>query len=101
MSDITESLEVKFSTSLPLGTRGTFEYNGQVWIAYPAKKNQAIFAVTDKMLGAHKRVIKDILGWVKQRPQDAELVQGAVQIASAAIEMHNELLVEKTESRVE
>lgn len=100
MSDITKSLKVTFANSLPMGTRGTFTYEKELWIAYPATKNQRVFAVVDRLLGIHKAIIKDTLASINDHPEDAARQLIIVERAARALELHDELLIEKTESRV-
>jgi len=100
MRDETKQLKVTFSSSLPLGTRATFTYDGGLWIAYPAEKNQRLFAITDKMIGIHQGITNEMLRWINERPQDAELVSRVLERSTWAQELTKELIIEKTEARV-
>lgn len=101
MKEIKAKLEVTFSNGLPMGTRGVFEYNENVWIAYPAKKNQQIFAVTDRLLGIHKAIIKDSLAMINDHPGDADRINAIIERATRALELHAELIDLKTEARTQ
>jgi hypothetical protein len=98
--DETKQLKVTFASSLPLGTRATFTHDGELWVAYPREKNQRIFAVTDKLIGIHEGITKEMLRWINARPQDAELVTRVLERAQRARALTKELIVEKTEARV-
>lgn len=97
---LTKSLKVTFQNTLPLGTRGTFTHDKELWIAYPATKNQRLFAVTDRLLGVHKAIIRDSLALINDHPEDAPRLLGIIERATAALALHDELLTEKTEARV-
>lgn len=98
--DVTKSVKVTFAQSLPMGTRATFTVDKELWIAWPSEKNKRIFGVTDRLIGAHKQMIKDMIGMVNDHPEDAVRIAGIIERANAAIAFHNEMLSEKTESRV-
>ena len=100
MKEETKQLKVTFASSLPLGTRATFTYDGGLWIAYPAAKNQRIFTITDRLIGIHQGITNEMLRWINERPQDATLVTRVLERVERANEMTKELTVEKTEARV-
>lgn len=92
---VVKSLKVSFNQSLPMGTRATFTHDKQTWIAYPASKNQAIFALVDRLIGLHNRIAKDMVGWINERPQDADLVTRVLDVTGAARELSKELVIDK------
>lgn len=98
--DVTKTVKATFAVSLPMGTRATFTHDKELWIAYPAVKNQRLFGVTDRLVGAHKQIIKDMIAMVNDHPDDAVRIAAIIDRATKAIEFHNEMLVEKTEARV-
>ena len=100
MKEETKQLKVTFASSLPMGTRATFTHDDELWIAYPAEKNQRLFAITDKLIGLHRSITNEMLRWINVRPQDAELVTRVLVITQRAEELTIELTLEKTEARV-
>lgn len=96
--DEVKRLQVTFAKSLPMGTRGTFAHEGELWIAYPASKNRRINAALDRLIGNHNRIRKEMIRWINTRPQDAELVVHALEIAKGVDEFVNEIMVEKAEA---
>lgn len=98
MRDTVKRLQVTFADSLPMGTRGTFTHGGELWIAYPAKKNQRINAALDRMLGEEKRIIDEMIRWMNQRPGDADLITRVCQIIRETAQLRSEMLVEKAKA---
>lgn len=96
--DVVKSHKITFATSPPMGTRGTFTHDGELWIAYPASKNQRIHAVIDRLVGAHDRIATEMIRWINARPGDAELVARVLDIASRARFLYQELTIEKQEA---
>jgi hypothetical protein len=98
MPDEIKSKKVTFATSLPMGERGTFTHDGDLWIAYRAKKNQRIHALVDRLVGIHSRINKEMIRWINARPHDAELVVRVLDMTRRAHEIHDELITEKAEA---
>jgi hypothetical protein len=90
--------KVTFAKSLPMGTRATFTHDGELWIAYPRNKNQAIFAAVDRLIGLHAGVRHEMVRWINKRPQDAELVAQVLRWTTQAQKTEREIVVEKTEA---
>jgi hypothetical protein len=67
--DVVKSHKITFAQSLPMGTRGTFTHDGELWIAYPAAKNQRINAVTDQLIGLHAGITQEMIRWINERPK--------------------------------
>jgi len=98
--DIVEQKKVTFASSLPLGTRATFTHDGELWIAYPAEKNQRLFAITDLLIGIHQGITNEMVRWINERPQDADLVTRVLERSTWAQKLTDELIIEKAEARV-
>lgn len=98
MRDEVKRLQITFAKSLPMGTRGTFTHDGQLWIAYPAEKNRRINATLDRLIGSLARVRNECVRWINARPQDADLVVHALAISSRAQLIIDELTIEKAEA---
>lgn len=94
----THKLTVTFADSLPMGTRGTFTHDGQMWVAYPADKNQRIFTLVDRLVGIHAGIYKEMVRWINARPGDAELVTRVLEKVGRAQQLHQELITEKAEA---
>lgn len=88
-------LEVTFSTGLPMGTKAVFRHEGELWIAYPAKKNQAIFSLVDRLVGIHAGIHNEMIRWMNARPGDTDLVTRVLEKVSRAARLHDELCHEK------
>jgi isocitrate dehydrogenase len=101
MRDEVKQKKVTFSSTLPMGTRGTFAHEGELWIAYPASKNQCIHAVIDKLIGIHKRIADDMVTWINVRPQDADLIARVLPRVTRARNTYQELITEKAEAWTE
>lgn len=97
-ADVVKSKKVTFARSLPMGTRGTFTHEGELWIAFPAAKNQRIHAVVDRLIGLHAGITKEMLRWINARPHDAELVARVLERTAAARKVQQELIIEKAEA---
>lgn len=80
---VTKRKQVTFDDGLPLGTRGTFTHDGELWIAYPASKNQRIVAVIDRMLGILSRISGDALRSINGHPGNTELAAFAARVLQA------------------
>jgi hypothetical protein len=85
LEDITKRLPVTFAVGLPLGTRATFRHDGQTWLAYPAKKQQVLFALVDRMVGALARIQGEAITWLSGHPEDATRVAMLLKIIAHAI----------------
>lgn len=97
--DVVKMKKVTFATSMPMGTRATFTHDGELWVAYPATKNQRIFAVTDRLIGIHAGITKEMIRWINARPQDADLIARVLERTMSARKVQQELIIEKTEAR--
>lgn len=91
----TEEHRIEFATDLPMGTRGIFERDGIVWIARRAERDQAMFSVLDRYAGIFKRINDEMIGWINQRPGDAELVAKVLELLTGAEELRRTLMTEK------
>lgn len=98
-ADVVKQKKVTFAVSMPMGTRATFTHEGELWIAYPASKNQRIFAVTDQLIGLHAGITKEMIRWINARPQDADLIARVLERTATARKIQQELIVEKTKAR--
>lgn len=98
MPDEDKRLKVTFQTSLPMGERGTFTHDGDLWIAYRAKKNQRIWNLVDRLVGIHAAVGKEMVSWINSRPQDIDLIARVLERTTRAREIHNELIIEKAQA---
>lgn len=97
--DIVKQKKVTFATSMPMGTRATFTHEGELWIAYPQSKSQRILAVTDRLIGLHAGIAKEMVRWINARPQDADLIARVLERTASARKIQQELICEKTEAR--
>jgi hypothetical protein len=97
MPDDVKTKKVTFATSLPMGERGTFTHDGDIWIAYRASKNQAIHALVDRLIGLHAGVQREMVRWLNARPQDADLVAQVLRWTAQAKFVQQEIITEKTE----
>jgi hypothetical protein len=77
-------VQVTFDNSLPLGTRGTFIHEKQLWIAVPMDKWTETVSVTDRLLGIVSRVRTQLTQWVGTRPEDSARIVPVLQILAAA-----------------
>lgn len=98
MADNKQTLEVAFATGLPMGTRGVFKYNGVVWIARTAARDQGMFVLLDRYAGIFKRINNEMVSWINRRPGDTELVTGVLELITGAEELRRELMQEKMET---
>lgn len=96
--DIAKKIEITFADSKPMGTRGTFTYDGELWIAYPAKKNQRIFTIVDTLLGIHSAITDEMIRWINARPGDADLITRVLERTTRAKALQRELIIEKMEA---
>jgi hypothetical protein len=96
--DVVKTKKVTFATGLPMGERGTFTHDGDLWIAYRRNKNQRIFALVDRLVGIHSRINREMIRWINARPHDAELVVRVLEMTRRADELHKELITEKAEA---
>jgi hypothetical protein len=74
--DVTKSVKVTFAQSLPMGTRGTFTHEKELFIAYPAKKQSEIFAINTRLVGILAAVKEDMTQWLNDHPDDAMRIVG-------------------------
>lgn len=99
--DITKRVAVTFATGLPLGTHAHFKHDGEIWIAYPAKKNQRILAVIDRMVGVFSTFTRQMVDWMNKTPADAPQVAMLLESLARAQRLREELIAEKVESRTQ
>lgn len=92
------SKQVTFGNGLPLGEHAVFKHEGKMWIAYPAKKNERILAVIDRMIGIYARITADMIRWINSHPQDAQRVAWLAENVGRAQALRAELVAEKTEA---
>lgn len=97
---VVKSLKVSFNKSLPMGTRGTFTHEGEIWICYPAKKNQQLWAVTDRLIGIHRAIQDDLIAWINDWPTDAARVAAVLERVARGLALHEELVHDKTEAAI-
>lgn len=96
--DVVKSKKVTFAQSLPMGTRATFTHDGEIWIAYPAKKNQQIHGLVDRLMGIHTGITEEMTRWINKRPADADLAVYVLKWTAQARKAHAELAIEKVEA---
>lgn len=103
--DVTKKLTVKltvtFATGLPMGTRGSFKHEGQVWLAYPSRKQSRLFALVDRMVGALGRIQVECIAWISGHPEDAARVAMLLQIIAHADAIKREVIEGKVPSRAD
>jgi hypothetical protein len=75
---ITKKLTVTFDAGLPMGTCARFKHEGEIWIAYPAKKNTRILTVIDRLLGIYGGMTDDIVRCLNNHPDNPALQEIAV-----------------------
>lgn len=98
---VTKKLPVTFDSGLPMGTCARFTYEGQIWIAYPSKKNARIMAVMDRLLGLYDRMIDNTVRVINNHPGNAgvqELVVSNLISVEAAQQKWFDLGVEKVKA---
>lgn len=98
--DVVKSKKVTFAQSLPMGTRGTFTHEDELWIAVPSSKYQRLNAVTDQLIGLHAGITQEMIRWINERPEDARFITRVLDWTKRAREIHAEIALEKTEARV-
>lgn len=94
---VVKSLKVTFNQSLPMGTRGVFTHEGETWIAYPAKKNQQIFMINDRLIAIHKAIQDDLIRWINDWPTDSVRVNAVLERVARGLALNKELIHDKTE----
>lgn len=99
--DVVKKLTVTFGTDLPHGTHGSFKHDGELWIAYPAKKAQRILAGIDRMIGEYNLVIEEMVRWIVAWPDDTERVNRVMKLIQRGRTVSQELTIEKTRARTE
>lgn len=97
---VVKDLKVTFNKSLPMGTRGTFTHDGELWISYPAKKNQQLFAINDRLIAIHRVIQDDMIKWLNDWPTDAMRVTAVLERVSRGLALHRELVHDKTEAAI-
>lgn len=90
-------VQVTFDNSLPLGTRGTFIHDKQLWIAVPMSKWTDTVGVTDRLLGIVSRVRAQLTQWVGARPEDSARIVPVLQILAAAEALVHEKIEAQTQ----
>jgi predicted type IV restriction endonuclease len=96
---VTKRVNVTFRDGLPLGTRGSFKYDGRSWIAVPLDKYQRITTVTDRLIGTLNIIRTQLTHWVTSHPEDAERVVMILMTIAQAEEIARQAAVDKTEAR--
>lgn len=99
--DITKRVNVTFGTGLPLGEHARFKHDSEFWIAFPARKNAQIFAVTDKLIGIYSGMLENVVRFLNSHPhsEETELVVSMLGSIARARKVYAELLVDKTKAR--
>ena len=69
MESVVKRVNITFRDGLPLGTHGSFKYDGQSWIAIPLEKYTAIVTVTDRLIGHLNDIRGQLTRWVTARPR--------------------------------
>lgn len=98
---LTKQLQVTFDTGLPLGTCARFKHDGEIWIAYPAKKNARILAVIDRFLGIYGAMTDNIVRSLNKHPDNAgvrELAVSCLGSVDRARQLWRNLADEKTKA---
>lgn len=75
---VTKKIQVTFTTGLPMGACARFKHEGEIWIAYPAKKNSRILAVIDRFLGIYGGIIDNTVRIINRHPENAGVQELAV-----------------------
>lgn len=75
---ITKKLQVTFTTGLPMGTCARFKHEGEIWIAYPAKKNSRILAIIERFLGIYGGITDNIVATLNRYPDNPGVQELAV-----------------------
>lgn len=99
--DIVKKIAVTFGTGLPLGTHAKFKHNGEIWIAYPVKKNTHIVTVIDRMIGIFSTIQRDMINWLNTMPEDADRTIMILESVARAKKLQQELIEEKIEGQTE
>lgn len=89
---LTKSIKVNFDDGLPIGTRGTFNLDGELWIAVPMQKYVDICTMIDKMLNTYARIADEMLTWVNRHPGDVDLITDIISRVKEMRRRHRELL---------
>jgi predicted type IV restriction endonuclease len=76
--DVIKRLQVTFSIGLPLGTRATFNHDGELWIAVPAKKYQQI-----------------MVSWLASNPGDTDRISMLLDTIARAEAIRREATIDK------
>lgn len=98
---ITKKIAVTFDSGLPMGTCARFTHDGEIWIAYPAKKSQRIVAVIDRLLGILDRMTDNTIRILNNYPGDPavqELAVATLGSVDIARQRWFDLAVEKTKA---
>jgi predicted type IV restriction endonuclease len=93
--DVIKRLQVTFSIGLPLGTRATFNHDGELWIAVPAKKYQQITSVSDRLLGALSHIQKRMVSWLASNPGDTDRISMLLDTIARAEAIRREATIDK------
>lgn len=103
MSDqrLSKKLLVTFDEGLPMGTCARFTHEGEIWIAYPAKKNARILSVLDRLLGIYGGMTDNVVRCLNNHPDNAAMQELAVQILGSVNRARTiwlDIAVEKTKA---
>jgi hypothetical protein len=96
---VSKKLQVTFDDGLPMGTCARFKHDGEIWIAYPARKNARIQAVMDRLLGIYGAMTENIVRCINNYPEDPavlELATACLGSVDRARQLWWDLSVEKT-----
>jgi hypothetical protein len=99
--DVTKRLAVTFADGLPLGKRASFRHDGQAWLAYPAKKQQVLFALVDRMVGALARIQAEAIRWLSAHPDDAARVAMLLRIIADANRIKEDVIENKAPAKAD
>ena len=75
---VTKKISVTFDSGLPMGTCARFKHEGEIWIAYPSKKNARILRVIDRLLGIFDRMTDNTVRILNNHPGNAGVQELAV-----------------------
>jgi hypothetical protein len=100
-TQVTKKMSVTFSNGLPMGTCARFKHDGEIWIAYPAKKMARITTVIDRLLGVLERMTDNTVRILNNHPDNAgaqELAVATLGSVESARQKWHDLAVEKVKA---
>lgn len=101
MEPFTEKIAVTFHDGLPIGTRGTFTYGSERWIALPQKKYVRIVSVIDRLIGTQAAIYDDLIRLINAYPVTAPRVAGTISRIKKARATHRDLATDKVRAQTE